>query len=79
MFSDANENKDMSRLILCGNPGQTTYEDATNGILVYTEDTETKVEDGTLPSITIPQTAEEGTTYLLRMMFFGTVNGTLDL
>ena len=78
VFSDANENKDMSRLILCGNPGQTTYEDATNGILVYTEDTETKVEDGTLPSITIPQTAEEGTTYLLRMMFFGTVDGTTE-
>lgn len=78
VFSDANESKNISRLILCGNPGNATYEDATNGVLVYTEDTETKVEDGTLPSITIPETAEEGTTYLLRMMFFGTASGTTE-
>lgn len=47
------------------------------------EDNTSKVNTGTLPSITIPESAEEGTTYLLRMMFFGandtsnpTYNGT---
>ena len=41
------------------------------------EDNTSKVNTGTLPSITIPESAEEGTTYLLRMMFFG-ANDTSD-
>ena len=82
-FSDANETKEMTRLIYCGNSGQGGFEDATNGVTVYVEDNTSKVNTGTLPSITIPESAEEGTTYLLRMMFFGandtsnpTYNGT---
>lgn len=82
-FSDANESKEMTRLIYCGNSGQGGFEDATNGVTVYVEDNTSKVNTGTLPSITIPESAEEGTTYLLRMMFFGandtsnpTYNGT---
>lgn len=70
-FSDANETKEMTRLIYCGNSGQGGFEDATNGVTVYVEDNTSKVNTGTLPSITIPESAEEGTTYLLRMMFFG--------
>lgn len=73
----------MTRLIYCGNSGQGGFEDATNGVTVYVEDNTSKVNTGTLPSITIPESAEEGTTYLLRMMFFGandtsnpTYNGT---
>ncbi len=83
IFSDANETKEMTRLIYCGNSGQGGFEDATNGVTVYVEDNTSKVNTGTLPSITIPESAEEGTTYLLRMMFFGandtsnpTYNGT---
>lgn len=76
-FSDANENKEMTRLIYCGNSGQGGFEDATNGVTVYVEDNTSKVNTGTLPSITIPESAEEGTTYLLRMMFFG-ANDTSD-
>ena len=82
-FSNANETKEMTRLIYCGNSGQGGFEDATNGVTVYVEDNTSKVNTGTLPSITIPESAEEGTTYLLRMMFFGandtsnpTYNGT---
>lgn len=76
-FSDANESKEMTRLIYCGNSGQGGFEDATNGVTVYVEDNTSKVNTGTLPSITIPESAEEGTTYLLRMMFFG-ANDTSD-
>jgi len=83
IFTDANETKEMTRLIYCGNSGQGGFEDATNGVTVYVEDNTSKVNTGTLPSITIPESAEEGTTYLLRMMFFGandtsnpTYNGT---
>lgn len=64
-------------MIYCGNSGQGGFEDATNGVTVYVEDNTSKVNTGTLPSITIPESAEEGTTYLLRMMFFG-ANDTSD-
>lgn len=68
MFSDANENKEMTRLVFCGKYKTSNFQ---NGVLVHIEDGETNIDDGTLPSITIPATAEEGTVYLLRMMFVG--------
>lgn len=70
-FCDANESKEMTRLILCGNSGKGGFEDQVNGVTVYVEDNTSKVSEGTLPSFTVPATAEEGTVYLLRMMFIG--------
>lgn len=70
-FCDANESKEMTRLILCGNSGKGGFEDQTNGVTVYVEDNTSKVSEGTLPSFTVPASAEEGTVYLLRMMFIG--------
>ncbi len=70
-FCDANESKEMTRLILCGNSGKGGFEDKTNGVTVYVEDNTSKVSEGTLPSFTVPASAEEGTVYLLRMMFIG--------
>lgn len=82
-FSDANETKTMTRLIYCGNSGKGGFENQDTGVTVFVEDNTSKVSTGTLPSITIPASAEEGTVYLLRMMFFGgkdttdpTYNGT---
>lgn len=69
LFSDANESKTMTRLAFCGNPGTTTFENASTGVLIHTEDGTANVDEGTLPSITVPSNAEEGTVYLLRMMF----------
>lgn len=71
VFSDANENREMRRLVFCGNPGNGTYENHTTGVLIHVEDNVTNVDNGTLPNITVPATAEEGTVYLLRMMFVG--------
>ena len=68
MFSDANENKEMTRLVYCGKSETSNFQ---NGVLVHIEDGETNIDNGTLPNITIPATAEEGTVYLLRMMFVG--------
>lgn len=70
-FCDANESKEMTRLILCGNSGNGGFEDQVNGVTVFVEDGATKVSEGTLPSFTVPASAEEGTVYLLRMMFIG--------
>lgn len=70
-FCDANESKEMTRLILCGNSGKGGFEDQVNGVTVFVEDGATKVSEGTLPSFTVPASAEEGTVYLLRMMFIG--------
>lgn len=70
-FCDANETKEMTRLILCGNSGNGGFENHTTGVTVYVEDGATKVSEGTLPSFTVPASAEEGTVYLLRMMFIG--------
>ena len=69
MFSDANENKEMTRLAFCGKKQTTNFENTTTGVLVHVEDGETNIDNGTLPSITIPDAAEDGTVYLLRMMF----------
>lgn len=69
MFSDANENKEMTRLAFCGKKQTTNFENSTTGVLVHVEDGETNIDNGTLPSITIPDAAEDGTVYLLRMMF----------
>lgn len=70
-YSDANETKTMQRLILCGNSGQGGFENHTTGVTVYVEDGTTKVNSGTLPSVTIPSGAADGDFYLLRMMFIG--------
>lgn len=70
-YSDANETKTMQRLILCGNSGTTAFENHTTGVTVYVEDGATKVDSGTLPSVTIPSGASDGDFYLLRMMFIG--------
>ena len=70
-YSDANETKTMQRLILCGNNGQGGFENHTTGVTVYVEDGTTKVNSGTLPSVTIPSGAADGDFYLLRMMFIG--------
>lgn len=70
-YCDANESKEMTRLILCGNSAQGGFEDADNGVTVFVEDGATKVSEGTLPSFTVPASAQEGTVYLLRMMFIG--------
>lgn len=70
VYSDANETKTMQRLILCGNSGQGGFENTT-GVTVYVEDGSTKVDSGTLPSVTIPSGAVDGDFYLLRMMFIG--------
>lgn len=69
MFSDANENKEMTRLAFCGKKQTTNFENTTTGVLVHVEDGETNIDNGTLPSITIPDATEDGTVYLLRMMF----------
>ena len=76
VFSDANETKEMTRLIYCGNPGNAGFENADNGVTVFVEDNTTKQPSGTLPSITVPASAEEGTVYLFRMMFFGDAPST---
>lgn len=70
-FCDANETKEMTRLILCGNSGKGGFENHDTGVTVYVEDNTSKVSEGTLPSFTVPTSAEEGTVYLLRMMFIG--------
>lgn len=70
-FCDANETKEMTRLILCGNSGKGGFENHDTGVTVYVEDNTSKVSEGTLPSFTVPASAEEGTVYLLRMMFIG--------
>lgn len=69
MFSDANANKEMTRLVFCGKSGSTNFENSTTGVLIHVEDGETNIDNGTLPSVTIPDDAEDGTVYLLRMMF----------
>lgn len=54
----------------CGVPGPSNpYNDETNGVLVHAEDNPNPTPNGTLPSITIPQDAAEGTVYLFRMIF----------
>lgn len=52
-FCDANETKEMTRLILCGNSGNGGFENHTTGVTVYVEDGATKVSEGTLPSFTV--------------------------
>lgn len=70
IFTDANSSKEITRLLQCGVPGPSNpYNDETNGVLVHAEDNPTPTPDGTLPSITIPQDAAEGTVYLFRMIF----------
>lgn len=70
IFTDANSSKEITRLLQCGVPGPSNpYNDETNGVLVHAEDNPNPTPDGTLPSITIPQDAAEGTVYLFRMMF----------
>ena len=70
IFTDANSSKEITRLLQCGVPGPSNpYNDETNGILVHAEDNPNPTPDGTLPSITIPQDAAEGTVYLFRMIF----------
>lgn len=70
IFTDANSSKEITRLLQCGVPGSSNpYNDETNGVLVHAEDNPNPTPDGTLPSITIPQDAAEGTVYLFRMIF----------
>ena len=70
IFTDANSSKEITRLLQCGDPGPSNpYNDETNGVLVHAEDNPNPTPDGTLPSITIPQDAAEGTVYLFRMIF----------
>ena len=70
IFTDANSSKEITRLLQCGVPGANNpYNDETNGVLVHAEDNPNPTPDGTLPSITIPQDAAEGTVYLFRMIF----------
>ena len=70
IFTDANSSKEITRLLQCGVPGPSNpYNDETNGVLVQAEDNPNPTPDGTLPSITIPQDAAEGTVYLFRMIF----------
>lgn len=70
IFTDANSSKGITRLLQCGVPGPSNpYNDETNGVLVHAEDNPNPTPDGTLPSITIPQDAAEGTVYLFRMIF----------
>ena len=70
IFTDANSSKEITRLLQCGVPGPSNpYNDEPNGVLVHAEDTPNPTPDGTLPSITIPQDAAEGTVYLFRMIF----------
>ncbi|MEI3497826.1 MAG: LamG-like jellyroll fold domain-containing protein [Barnesiella intestinihominis] len=70
IFTDANSSKEITRLLQCGVPGPSNpYNDETNGVLVHAEDNPNPTPDGTLPSITIPQNAAEGTVYLFRMIF----------
>lgn len=70
IFTDANSSKKITRLLQCGVPGPSNpYNDETNGVLVHAEDNPNPTPDGTLPSITIPQDAAEGTVYLFRMIF----------
>lgn len=70
IFTDANSSKEITRLLQCGVPGANNpYNDETNGVLVHAEDDPNPTPDGTLPSITIPQDAAEGTVYLFRMIF----------
>lgn len=64
IFTDANSSKEITRLLQCGVPGANNpYNDETNGVLVHAEDNPNPTPDGTLPSITIPQDAAEGTVY----------------
>ena len=70
MFSDVNETKTIERLLLCGNPGTTTFQNESEGLTVYLEDNTNKVSTGTLPSVSIPADAAEGTSYLFRMIYF---------
>ena len=70
IFTDANSSKEITRLLQCGVPGPSNpYNDEPNGVLVHAEDNPNPTPDGTLPSITIPQDAAEGTVYLFRMIF----------
>lgn len=70
IFTDANSSKEITRLLQCEVPGPSNpYNDETNGVLVHAEDNPNPTPDGTLPSITIPQDAAEGTVYLFRMIF----------
>lgn len=70
IFTDANSSKEITRLLQCGVPGPSNpYNDETNEVLVHAEDNPNPTPDGTLPSITIPQDAAEGTVYLFRMIF----------
>ena len=70
IFTDANSSKEITRLLQCGVPGPSNpYNDETNGVLVHAEDNPNPTPDGTLPSITIPQDAAEGTVYLFHMIF----------
>ncbi len=70
IFTDANSSKEITRLLQCGVPGPSNpYNDETNGVLVHAEDNPNPTPNGTLPSITIPQDAAEGTVYLFRMIF----------
>ena len=70
IFTDANSSKEITRLLQCRVPGPSNpYNDETNGVLVHAEDNPNPTPDGTLPSITIPQDAAEGTVYLFRMIF----------
>ena len=70
IYSDVNETKEITRLLQCGVPGASNpYNDDINGVLVHAEDNPTPVTDGTLPSVTIPENAAEGTVYLFRMIF----------
>mgnify|MGYP004701433905 FL=1 len=70
IFTDDNSSKEITRLLQCGVPGPSNpYNDETNGVLVHAEDNPNPTPDGTLPSITIPQDAAEGTVYLFRMIF----------
>lgn len=70
IFTDANSSKEITRLLQCGVPGPSNpYNDETNVVLVHAEDNPNPTPDGTLPSITIPQDAAEGTVYLFRMIF----------
>lgn len=70
IFTDANSSKEITRFLQCGVPGPSNpYNDETNGVLVHAEDNPNPTPNGTLPSITIPQDAAEGTVYLFRMIF----------
>lgn len=79
LWSDANDSKAMTMLTKCnvnkaagGTAAEAYREENTDApYTVYLGGEETPLASGTLPSVTIPENAEVGTVYLLRLIFAG--------